>query len=61
MTKTVYFDEKQGRFVCIVKEGDFVTHHRLPKDLRDKGAALEASLPLGLRMEPSLRDHKRGY
>ena len=59
LTKTLYRDEKQGRFVYIVWDGERAMHHRLPKGVRTLEEAQELVDDLGLDMAycPGLYDN----
>lgn len=46
MIKTVYWDDKDKRFMVIVKNGEHVRHHRVPRGIIDRAAADAYAEPL---------------
>lgn len=38
MTKTIYWDDKDKRFMVICMQGCRVTHHKVPREITDPAA-----------------------
>lgn len=47
-TKTVYWDAKDGRFMCIVWDGERARHHKIPKTVLTEAEAKKIVKPLGM-------------
>jgi hypothetical protein len=48
MTKTLYYDKADQRFVVICMEGDRVRYHKIPKKVHDREQAEVIAEPLGM-------------
>jgi hypothetical protein len=55
MTRTLYYDKAEQRFVLIVWTGTFARHHKFPKTVRDRDEAEAIAEGLGLDYAPSLK------
>lgn len=57
ITRTLYWDAKDARFVYIVFDGTFAQHHRIPRDITEKDAAEAYIAERDLGLAPHLVGH----